>query len=91
MARRLPTDATVRKPDSDAEMLRLTASAANDAVDAVSALTGPRAAAAIGQVANRYARALNINARDLNDALHAARGVLEAADALPGERPVRPR
>ncbi|MDO9356377.1 MAG: HDOD domain-containing protein, partial [Solirubrobacteraceae bacterium] len=63
MARRLPLDSPVRKPDSDGEMLRLTASAANDAVDAMHLLSGPRAVTAIGQIAQRYARALGISAR----------------------------
>ncbi|MEP6875445.1 MAG: HDOD domain-containing protein, partial [Burkholderiales bacterium] len=83
MARRLPTDAPVRKPDSDADVLRLTASAANEAVDAVTSLTGARAVAAINQVAMRYARALNINAKDLNDALQAARGALRTGTKMP--------
>jgi len=55
------------------EKLRLTASAANDAVDAISSLGGPRGIAAVGQVAQRYARALGVNARDLTEALQAAR------------------
>jgi eukaryotic-like serine/threonine-protein kinase len=83
MARRLPTDAAVRKPDSDAEVLRLTASAANEAVDVVSVLTGARAVAAINQVAMRYARALNINSKDLNDALQAAREALRKGTPVP--------
>ena len=82
MARRLPADAPVRKPDSDAEVLRLTASAANEAVDAVTTLTGPRAVAAINQVAMRYARALNINTKDLNDALQAAREALRKGTSV---------
>jgi eukaryotic-like serine/threonine-protein kinase len=83
MARRLPADAPVRKPDSDADVLRLTASAANEAVDVVSNLTGARAAAAINQVAMRYARALNINAKDVNDALQAAREALRKGTPAP--------
>lgn len=86
MARRLPPDAPVRKPDADGEMLRLTASAANDAVDAVSTLTGPRAAAAIGQIAQRYARALGLSARDIADGLQAAREVMRKGTALPPAR-----
>jgi eukaryotic-like serine/threonine-protein kinase len=83
MARRLPADAPVRKPDSDADVLRLTASAANEAVDAVSNLTGARAVAAINQVAMRYARALNINAKDVSDALQAAREALRKGTPVP--------
>ena len=86
MARRLPPEAPVRKPDSDAEMLRLTASAANDAVDAVGLHTGPRAVTAIGHVAQRYGRALMISARDITDALEAARDVLRKGTAKPAAR-----
>ena len=86
MARRLPPEAPVRKPDSDAELLRLTASAANDAVDAVSRLSGPRGVAALGQIAQRYGRALAINARDLADGLAAAREVLRKGVASPTAR-----
>jgi eukaryotic-like serine/threonine-protein kinase len=83
IVRRLPLEAPVRKPDTDADVLRLTASAANDAVDAISTLTGPRAVAAIGQVAQRYARALGINARDVSDALQAARESVGQGTPLP--------
>ena len=83
IVRRLPPEAPVRKPDTDADVLRLTASAANDAVDAISSLTGARAVAAIGQVAQRYARALGINARDLADALQAARESVREGTPLP--------
>jgi non-specific serine/threonine protein kinase len=89
MVRRLPREAPVRRPDSDAEVLRLTASAANDVVDAVAAAgspTGPRALAAIGQVAQRYGRALGINARDVGDALQAAREALRKGVPLPTPR-----
>ncbi|MEP7296205.1 MAG: HDOD domain-containing protein [Burkholderiales bacterium] len=84
MARRLPPDSPVRRPDSDAEVLRLTASAANEAVDAATALAGPRTVNAINQVAVRYARALNINARDVNDALQSAREALRKGTPMPG-------
>jgi non-specific serine/threonine protein kinase len=83
MARRLPADAPVRKPDSDAEVLRQTASAAIEAVDAVATLGGARAVSAINQIALRYARALNINARDVNDALQAARETLRKGTPTP--------
>jgi len=84
MARRLPLDAAVRKPDSDGELLRLVASAANEAVDAVSMLAGPRVVSAIGQVAQRYARTLGISARDVADALQAARERLRKGTPMPG-------
>ena len=83
MARRLAPDAPVRKPDSDAEVLRLTASAANEAVDAVSTLTGSRVTTALNQIAVRYARALGINVRELGDALKAAREALRRGTPMP--------
>ena len=83
MARRLAADAPVRKPDSDAEVLRQTASAANEAVDVVSTMSGPRAVAAINQVALRYGRALSVTARDVNDALQAAREALRKGTKMP--------
>ena len=93
MARRLPIDAPVRRPDSDAEVLRQTASAANEIVDIVAGASGARAVTALNQVALRYARALNINARDVTDALQAAREALrkgtrvpESARTIPPER-----
>ena len=86
MARRLPPEAPVRKPDVDSEVLRLTASAANDAIDAIHRHTGARAAAALGQVAQRYARALSINLRDLNDGIQAARDALRKGVSMPAPR-----
>jgi serine/threonine protein kinase len=86
MARRVPADAPVRKPDNDAEVLRLTASAANDAVDAITLYGGSRAVAAVGQIAQRYARALTISARDVGDALQAAREALRKGVPLPAPR-----
>ncbi len=83
MARRLPVDAPVRKPDSDAEVLRQTASAANEAVDVVTTMSGARAVTAINQIALRYARALNVNARDVNDAVQAAREALRKGTPMP--------
>ena len=73
MVRRLPLTAPVRKSDSDAEVLRIVASAANEAVDAWSQLPAARVGAALAQVAQRYARVLGVNARDVQEALQAAR------------------
>lgn len=83
MARRLALDAPVRKPDSDGEVLRLTASAANEAVDVVSTLSGARATNALNQIAVRYARALGINSRELGDALKAGREALRGGTPVP--------
>jgi non-specific serine/threonine protein kinase len=76
MIRRLPVDAPVRKPDGDTELLRLVSSAANEVVDAVSHLPPHKIAAALGNVAQRYSRALRVNTRAVVDALQAARDVL---------------
>jgi non-specific serine/threonine protein kinase len=86
MVRRLPATASVRKPDTDADVLRLTASAANEAVDALSAMSGARVGLAFGQIAHRYARALGINARDVGDAVQSARDTLRDNLPLPVAR-----
>jgi eukaryotic-like serine/threonine-protein kinase len=84
MIRRLPTDRPVRTPDGDADVLRATASAANEAVDAFVQQAPARLPSALEAVAKRYARVLGLNARDLDDALCEARHALESA-AAPGE------
>jgi len=76
MIHRLPRDKAARTPDSDADSLRTAASAANDAVDAVTLLPATRIAHGMSVVAQRYARALDISAKDLQDALQAARVAL---------------
>lgn len=73
MIHRLPRERAARMPDSDADVLRIAASAANDAVDAVSLLPAARIGHGLHLIAQRYARALDISARDLQDALNAAR------------------
>jgi non-specific serine/threonine protein kinase len=73
MVRRLAPDAPVRKPDHDADVLRITASAANEAVDALHETTPARVVAGIQHVAQRYGRALGVGPRDIQDALKAAR------------------
>ena len=76
MIRRLPRDRAARTPDGDADMLRTAASAANEVVDAVSLLPAARVAHGIQLVAQRYGRALETTARDLQEALQAARVAL---------------
>jgi eukaryotic-like serine/threonine-protein kinase len=71
LMRRLPLDKPVRAADTDDEMLRALASAANETID-VLALPVARQAAAIERVAKRYARVLDLNARDLTAALQAS-------------------
>ena len=68
MIQRLPLATPVRTFDSDEEMLRTVASAANEAVDAA-ALPTPKAAAALDRVAQRYARALGLSGKDFRAAL----------------------
>ncbi|MDP9045003.1 MAG: HDOD domain-containing protein [Pseudomonadota bacterium] len=85
MARRLPSDAAVRKPDTDVEVLRLTASLANDLVDVLHRQSGARGAAALAQVAQHYGRALSITAREVTEALQSAREALRQ-----GTVPARP-
>ena len=87
MLRRLPIGKPVRKPDTDADLLRLVASAANEVVDA-SALGSPaRSAAALAQIAQRYARVLNLTERDLREALLAARSALANVGTPAGMTP----
>lgn len=78
MIRRLSPASPVRQPDNDDEMLRVVASAANEAVDAL-ALPAPRQAAALERVAQRYARVLELTPRDLAAALQASAGGTPAA------------
>ena len=87
MIRRLPVDAPVRKPDDDAEMLRILASAANEAVDAVTLLPPARVAGALHRVGERYGRILKLGARSIPDALGEAREVLSGASAPPRRGP----
>jgi HD-like signal output (HDOD) protein len=76
MIRRVANDKPVRTPDQDADVLRITASAANEAVDAITLLPAPRVAAALGLIAQRYARVLELEVRDLREALQGARAAL---------------
>ena len=83
MIRRLPTDHPVRTADGDADLLRMTASAANEAVDIVTQAPPARLGAALAGVEQRYARALNITLRDITDGLKDARSELAPAAAAP--------
>jgi non-specific serine/threonine protein kinase len=64
MIRRFPANAAVRAIENDDDMLRATASCANDVVDALS-MPARHSHAAMQRVAQRYARALNLTLRDL--------------------------
>jgi non-specific serine/threonine protein kinase len=83
MIRRLPTQLPVRQADSDDDVLRCTASAANEAVDAL-ALPAAQQGAAIERVAQRYARTLSLTAKDVHDALLAS----ASAKGVGSEEPV---
>jgi HD-like signal output (HDOD) protein len=71
MLRRLPLQAPVRTPSSDDEMLRTTASAANEAMDALAQPDKLRQPA-LERVAARYARVLGVSARDLQAVVQGA-------------------
>jgi non-specific serine/threonine protein kinase len=79
LIRRLPADKPVRAPDSDLDVLRIAASAANEALDAVA--SGPGAGAEIERIAVRYARMLRIDAKTLREALQSAQAALRSGSA----------
>ncbi len=68
MMRRLSPGAIVHHPESDDDFLRMAASCANDAVDAV-ALPAHRVLAGLQAVVHRYGRVLELTLRDLQAAL----------------------
>lgn len=68
MIRRLPTSVAVRGVEGDDDMLRLVASCANEAVDAVS-LPAAKVLPALQKVVQRYGRTLDMSLRDLQEAL----------------------
>jgi non-specific serine/threonine protein kinase len=86
MVRRLPAGRPVRSADSDGDVLRIAASAANEAVDVVSQLPAARIGAGLAAVAQRYARPLELTARDIGEALQGARQAMTS-----GSVPVSPR
>ncbi len=69
MIRRLPMSTAVHAPENDNDMLRLVGSCANETVETIE-LPAAKQAAALARVAQRFARTLEITARDLQDALH---------------------
>jgi HD-like signal output (HDOD) protein len=86
MMRRMPLGKPVRKPDSDTDMLRVAACAANEAVDAMTRLPAAKVPAALVQVAQRYARVLELTVRDLQDALQGARAALQTGGSVAAMR-----
>jgi eukaryotic-like serine/threonine-protein kinase len=89
MIRRIPSDRPVRVADTDTDMLRVAASAANEAVDAAMVNPAQRVGAALQHVAQRYARALSITSKDIVEGLQAARGSLRVGPSGPAPRPPR--
>lgn len=94
MARRMPVGKPVRRPDGDADMLRTVASAANEAVDAMT-LPPAKVGPALAIVAQRYGRLLDLAPRDLQEALQGARATLQtgvpvAALRRAGDTPAAP-
>ncbi|HEX7638818.1 MAG TPA: HDOD domain-containing protein [Burkholderiaceae bacterium] len=69
MVRRAPPTGPIHAPTSDVDMLRLVASCANDILDAA-ALSAREAGPALQRVAQRYARALGLTLKDIQDALN---------------------
>ncbi|MBC7955717.1 MAG: HDOD domain-containing protein, partial [Cytophagales bacterium] len=82
MIRRLPVNRPIRVADTDGDMLRLAASVANEAVDAVTQLPPTRVGAALNNVAQRYGRALSITVKDITEGLQAARGSLHSGPSV---------
>ncbi|MCA0244414.1 MAG: HDOD domain-containing protein [Proteobacteria bacterium] len=71
MMRRQSPSAGVRQPENDDEWIRITASCANEVVDAA-ALPAVRTLPALQAVVQRYGRALNLSLRDLQAVLQGA-------------------
>lgn len=86
MVRRLPLDRPVRAPDGDADLLRATASAANEVVDAIGVHAPARLPLALAAITKRYARVLGLQPRALEEALREARRAVERQTPLLDER-----
>jgi len=89
MIRRLPTATAVRMPDNDDEVLRAVSSCANEVLEAVG-LPAARGIQALQRVAQRYARALNLSLRDLQDALQGLPMAGQTAITPEGGQPADP-
>ena len=76
MVRPLSKVAPVRGPDDDNDLLRATASAANEAVDAAQTLKPPQLTLALSAIAQRYAKVLHANLVVFQEALESSRQVL---------------
>ena len=83
MIRRVPRDERVRSVQSDLDALCKTASAANEVVDAMSLKPPARALRELDGVAQRYARALKINLRNVKEAVQSARELVKNGGVAP--------
>jgi non-specific serine/threonine protein kinase len=83
MIQPLPLGTPVRGPDGDDDLLRATASCANEAVDALMQPTA-RVAAALQRVVQRYGRLLNFGLAELQEAL---RGDARLTEPMPLTQP----
>ena len=72
LVHRLSPSAPVRTPDTDDDVIRATASCANEAMDVLE-LPLARQTAALEHVAHRYTRVLGVSLKDLQEALQRAR------------------
>ncbi len=82
MIRRQPLDKPVRTATSDYDMLRDAASAANEAVDAMTDLPAARIGPALALIAQRYSRVLGATPREIQEALERARAALHSGAAV---------
>ena len=83
MVRRPSLNKPVHNGETDNDMLRLTAGCANEVVDATD-LPAVRQSSALNRVAQRYGRALGLNQRDIDRALHDAQEQPTATSADSG-------
>ncbi len=86
MIRRQAPDAPVRAADSDADMLRLTCSFANELVDALNQPEKQRQPA-VEVATKRYARVLGIGLREVHLALNPDAAAAASQSAAPPEHP----
>ncbi|MFM1856665.1 MAG: hypothetical protein RLZ83_1974, partial [Pseudomonadota bacterium] len=66
--KRIPPKTMVQPGRSDEDILRITASCANDCIDALE-IPPERAALALSSIVTRYGRGMRLSVRDLKDAL----------------------
>ena len=74
--RPLNLQSPVRKPDDRGDVLRAVASAANEALDAIEQ-PAAKQAHALSHVVQRYARAIDINLKEVQEALQSARKAID--------------